>query len=162
MRRAKKPSKAVREAAAAAGVAPEDLLYGDAAAELAGYGGKEPARSLAAARRRGYIEGFKDPETADQTYWYSRHALEALRAERGGATAEHAEESAPRWMGDDGAPGGPVPRVEHELELEVARLRERLAATEAERDRLAAELARARGVAAALAEAMAASVSGQG
>ena len=157
LRRRKQPSAGVLRVAAAAGVAPEDLLGGDRAAELAGYVGGDPSRSLAAARRRGNIEGFVDPDVPGGTVWYSRAALEAFRAERLGEPNREAGEPG-AWLGDDGNPGAPVGRVEHELELEVERLRERLGATEAERDRLAAELARARGVAAALAQAMAAAV----
>lgn len=162
LRRRKSPTDGVLRAAAAAGVAPGDLLCGDDAGRLAGYGGARPGRSLAAARRRGFIEGFEDPAAADRTVWFSRAALEQFRAQRGGTTDTPAGERDVGWAESDGAPGTPVGRVEHELELELVRLRERLAASEAERERLAAELARARNVAAALAEAMAASVAEPG
>lgn len=118
---------------ASAGVPPEDLLYGDDAARVAGFDGAGPSRALAAARRRGRISGWVDPANPTGPVWFRRADLESFRAAR--IPPDPRAGSMP-WMEVAPTPGGPVSRVEHELELEVARLRERLKAVSAERDRL--------------------------
>lgn len=137
------PASVVADAEAA-GFDPATLLRPAAAARLAGYDGPRATSALAAARRRGQVRAVAWRTNADgspRDWLYPASEVDRLRRSRGAPRPEAVRPPAP-------SPEAPtfeaVPRVEHELELEVERLRGRVAALEAGEQALREQLTMAR------------------
>lgn len=137
------PASVVADAEAA-GFDPATLLRPAAAARLAGYDGARATSALAAARRRGQVRAVAWRTNADgspRDWLYPASEVDRLRRSRGAPRPEAAIRPEPLA---EGPAFEAVPRVEHELELEVERLRGRVAALEAGEERLREQLAQAR------------------
>jgi hypothetical protein len=141
-RRAPGPGDDVVRQAIEAGFDADDLLLsGKGAAERAGL--ESPSQLLRLLPASGFSEG------SGKKRWYPESVLKELKVQRepryhqGSATAQAvvvSEAGSLETQLERMLPGGPVARIEHELELENVRLRAQVELLQAEAKRLLAEI----------------------